>query len=57
MIESCSAEKELGLLVDEKLNISQLCAAQKVNHILGCIERSMASRLRRVVLPLCSALM
>jgi len=52
------AEKALGVLVEGKLDMSQQGALteQKANCILGCNKRSVASRAREVILPLCSVL-
>ncbi|PKU43805.1 hypothetical protein llap_5871 [Limosa lapponica baueri] len=57
-IEKSPEEKELGVLVVKKLNMTQQCvlAAQKANCILGFIKRSVPSMLREVILPHCSTL-
>lgn len=51
-------ERDLGVWVDGKLNMSQQCtlAAKRDNGVLGSIKHSTASWLRDVVVPPYTAL-
>jgi len=58
LLERSSAEKELGVLMDNRLAMSQQRAlvAKKTNGIQECIKKTVVSRLRGDP-PLCAALL
>ncbi|TRZ08489.1 hypothetical protein HGM15179_018621 [Zosterops borbonicus] len=57
-LDSAQAERDLGVLVERWLNMSQQNAlvVKKANGILACIKNSVSSRSREVIPPMYSAL-
>ena len=51
---STEAEKDLGVIIDSKMNMGQQCgeAVRKADHTLSCIHRCISSRSKEVILPL-----
>lgn len=59
LLKWSSTEKDLGTFVDNRLTESQqyVLVAKEANDILGCVKKSVASRLTEVILPICSTLL
>ena len=57
-MEKSSAEKDMDVLVDNRLAISQYCAlvVKRTNGILVCMKKSMARLLKEVMFPVYSTL-
>ncbi|CAM4609502.1 unnamed protein product [Lepidochelys olivacea] len=57
-LEVTEEEKDLGVLVDHRMTMSQQCdtAVKKANAVLGCIRRGVSSRDKEVLVPLYKAL-
>ena len=57
-LSNTTSEKDLGIIVDDKLNMSQQydVASKKANAVLGCINRSMVSKSCEILVLLYSAL-
>ena len=55
---SITNRKDLGIIIDHKVNISQQCdvATKKANAILGCIKTRIVSKSHKVLVPLYLAL-
>ena len=56
LLERSPAEKDLGVIMGNRLTMSQQCAlvAKKANGILGCLKKSVASRWKEMIISLYS---
>lgn len=52
-----AAEDKPGYGLYSDMNMSQQCTLAVMNCLLGFIRKSVASRLRKVIIPLCGALL
>jgi len=57
-LKSSRTERDLGVWVDGKLNMSQQCVleAKRANSVLGCTKHSTASQSREAIVPLYTAM-
>lgn len=57
-LESSSSGRDLGVLVDSRLNMRHHCtlAAKRTNCILGCLKHSIACQSKEMILTPCLAL-
>ncbi|GAB0175836.1 hypothetical protein GRJ2_000048800 [Grus japonensis] len=57
-LESSPAERDLGVLIGSKLNMSEQCAlaAKRTNPVLGCTKHSITRQSKEVIVLLYSAL-
>ena len=54
MMKRCSVEKDLGVLMADRLAMSQQCAlvAKKASGFLRCVKKSVARKTKELTLPL-----